>query len=215
MKKKISPATVESPITIKPPKFGRASFEITGIGPYVQLRFSQKAKNTMIENMIEGGNKRRKKRDPRDFDSEFPQTMYCSIQGWRGIPATAFRNALISACRLVNFKMTLAKLSIFVEADGYDADDATPLVRIYGEPESYLSPVRNANGGTDLRTRAMWKSWKAVVRIRYDEDQFNIQDVTNLLARVGLQVGLGEGRPDSRGSNGLGFGLFELKEKSK
>ena len=35
-------------------------------------------------------------------------------------------------------------------------------------------------------------------------------DVVNLIARVGIQVGIGEGRPDSKMSAGLGYGLFEL-----
>ena len=32
----------------------------------------------------------------------------------------------------------------------------------------------------------------------------------NLIARVGMQVGVGEGRPDSKQSAGLGFGLFDV-----
>jgi hypothetical protein len=35
-------------------------------------------------------------------------------------------------------------------------------------------------------------------------------DVVNLISRVGLQVGIGEGRPDSKQSAGLGYGLFEI-----
>jgi len=31
-----------------------------------------------------------------------------------------------------------------------------------------------------------------------------------LLARVGMQVGIGEGRPDSKNSAGMGWGLFEV-----
>jgi len=37
------------------------------------------------------------------------------------------------------------------------------------------------------------------------------EDVVNLIARVGMQVGIGEGRPDSKASAGLGFGLFEIE----
>ena len=36
-------------------------------------------------------------------------------------------------------------------------------------------------------------------------------DVTNLMQRVGMQVGIGEGRPDSRDSAGLGWGTFRLE----
>jgi hypothetical protein len=42
-------------------------------------------------------------------------------------------------------------------------------------------------------------------------DQFTHQDVANLMTRVGLQVGLGEGRPDSKNSAGMGWGLFQIE----
>jgi hypothetical protein len=57
----------------------------------------------------------------------------------------------------------------------------------------------------------MWRpGWEAKVRIRFDGDQFTLTDVTNLLMRVGLQVGIGEGRPDSKMSTGMGWGMFEV-----
>lgn len=203
-------------VVIKAPNFESVSFKIIGTAPYVQLRFSQKARNIMRGNMEDGQrSKRGKAKGARNFDEEFPQAMYRSTEGWYGIPAASFRNAMISACRVVNFKMTLAKLSVFIEADGLDADDGTPLVRIYGEPEHYESLVRNATGVADIRVRAMWREWSAIVRVRYDLDQFKTQDVTNLLSRVGMQVGLGEGRPDSKASAGLGFGLFRLAEEGE
>jgi hypothetical protein len=206
--------TLGQSVVIAAPNFSTASFRIKGTAPYVQLRFSQKARNTMRSNMEEGQkNKRGKAKGARNFAEEFPQAMYKSTEGWHGIPAASFRNAMISACRVVNFKMTLAKLSVFVEADGFDAEDGTPLVKIYGEPEPYESLVRNATGVADIRVRAMWREWGADVRIRYDLDQFKLQDVSNLMARVGMQVGLGEGRPDSKASAGLGFGLFELAKE--
>jgi hypothetical protein len=34
----------------------------------------------------------------------------------------------------------------------------------------------------------------------------------NLFLRAGLQVGIGEGRPNSPNSFGLGWGRFEVKE---
>lgn len=34
--------------------------------------------------------------------------------------------------------------------------------------------------------------------------------MVNLLSRAGLQVGIGEGRPDSKKSAGMGYGLFTV-----
>ena len=201
----------ETAVQISAPRMATAEFRIVGTAPYVQARFSAKAMNMMVEKMAAGQKaKKGKVREARDFDEDFRQALHVSTEGWHGIPASAFRQAIISACRLVGFKMTLAKLSVFVEADGFDAVDGIPLVRIEGQPESVTMAVRNATGVADLRVRPMWRDWSCTLRVTYDEDQFSLQDVTNLLVRVGTQVGIGEGRPDSRQSAGLGWGLFRL-----
>ena len=136
--------------------------------------------------------------------------MHISTEGWCGIPAPSFRNAIIDACRLVGFRMTHAKLSVFVIADGTDAEDGSQLVKIIGTPQPYKAPVRNDSGVADIRWRPMWREWSAQVSIEWDVDQFAAQDLLNLMARAGKQVGIGEGRPNSPNSNGLGFGRFEV-----
>jgi hypothetical protein len=106
--------------------------------------------------------------------------------------------------------MTLAKLSTFVEADGWDKQDGIPLVRIYGKSDVYTAHTRNATGVVDVRSRPMYKDWAAKLRVRFDMDQFKTIDVVNLVSRCGLQVGIGAGRPDSKASAGCGFGLFQV-----
>jgi hypothetical protein len=198
-------------VTIKPPKIETAKFRIIGTAPYVQARFSAKAMQAMHAKHEAGSTaKGKKERKARDFEDDYKQAMHIATDGWIGIPASSIRAAMISACRLVNFKMTLAKLSIFVQADGFDKVDGVPLIRIDGKPEPIEMAVRNETGVVDLRVRPMWREWEAVVRINFDADQFTLTDITNLLQRVGMQVGLGEGRPDSRKSAGLGWGTFRL-----
>lgn len=198
-------------LTIKAPNMRTRTFRITGSAPYMQHRFSKKAE--LMAAMEKGPTAKSKRvREARDFQRDFEEAQHVSLDGWRGIPAAAFRAALISACRLVGFQMTKAKLSVFVEADGRCAKDGTPLVRLVaGEPELCSMAVRNDNGSADVRARPLWHEWGADVRIRWDADQFTEGDVLNLLARVGLQVGIGEGRPDSKDSAGLGYGLFDVE----
>ena len=153
----------------------------------------------------------RKKRAARDFDADFQGARHISHDGWDGIHAAAFRNGMISACRLVGFKMTIAKLAVFVDPDGFDVVDGVPLVRIHGpEPVKRVMHTRNATGVIDLRARPAWDKWSCNLRVSHDADQFSAADVANLLSRVGAQVGVGEGRPDSRSSAGMGFGMFRL-----
>ena len=156
--------------------------------------------------------KGKKHREPKNFEQCYEEAKHVSEDGWLGIAASSFRNGAISACRTVGYAMTLAKLAIFVEADGYDKGDGTPLVRlIKGEPQMWIAPTRNATGVMDLRARPMWREgWQIRLRIRYDADMLTESDVVNLINRVGIQVGIGEGRPDSKKSAGIGLGLFKI-----
>lgn len=208
---KPAPSKTEEVIRVKPVNFEYRTFRIRGTAPYMQCRFSEKALTKMAEAQKAGQQARGKRvREPRDFDGDYLAAMHKDEKGRLGIPAPAFRNALISTCRLVGFKMTIAKLSCFVEADCFDAQDGTPLVLIHGEPERTDLPVRNATGTADIRVRPMWRDWWADLRLKWDADQFTLEDVINLLERAGQQVGIGEGRPDSKNSNGLGLGTFRM-----
>ena len=216
MAKKAASTATEQHVVIPAPKFSTAVFTIFGDAPYVQNKFSHKASQQMKEKQEAGSQANKgKQRVAKDFQDCYEGAKHKTKEGWCGIPAPAFRNACISACRIVGFKMTLAKLSIFIEADGYDVDDGTPLVRITkGEPVYHEAIVSLPNGSPDIRARPMWREgWEAVVRIRFDGDQFTTSDVANLLARAGMQVGVGEGRPDSSKSAGMGWGLFRVKDR--
>lgn len=208
--KEVPPTT--RAVTIKPPNFQHATFNIVGTEPLVIHRFSAKTKEEMRQKM-EAGNvaSTKKKREPKSTDVSYEEARYRSPQGWDGFHAGAMRNAMISACRLVNFKMTIAKLSIFVIADGRDRDEPQiPLIRIYGKPVKQEDMARVETGQPYVTVRAAFHEWKASVRFRWDADQFTTEDVANLLSRVGQQVGLCEGRPDSPNSAGMGWGLFEI-----
>lgn len=211
----IEPAPGRQAVLIPPPDIQTVAFELVGTAPYVQLRFSQKLIDGFKEKFEqEATGSKKKTRVKRDYQADFLGAQHVSEQGWVGVPAGAFRAAMISACRLVDFKMTLAKLSVFVAADGFDKVDGTPLVKIEGKPELLNMIVRNANGQPDLRTRAMWKQWKLTLRVEYDRKQFTHADVANLVNRVGRQVGIGEGRPDSKSSAGMGWGTFRIGERT-
>ncbi|MBU0571995.1 MAG: hypothetical protein KKC50_08155 [Candidatus Omnitrophica bacterium] len=198
---------------ISKPKFARLAFTIRGDAPYVSNKFSSEAREIMREKQAAGATAAKgKKREPKDFAACAAASMHLSTDGWPGLPASAIRQAMISACRLVGFKMVLAKLSVFVEQDGFDADDDTPLIKFTrGEPKQCEHATRNETGVADIRARMRWApGWESVVRVRYDADQFTASDVEALMERVGVQVGLGAGRPDSKKSAGMNWGTFQV-----
>ena len=199
-------------VTITPPNFCEVHATLIGTAPYVQARFSQKAIQAMRAKHEAGSTaKKGGKREARDFNEDFRQAQHVSEDGWIGVPAPAIRNACIDVCRMAGFKMTHARMSVFALADGRDLVDGSPLIRLDAPaPERLDMMTRNATGVADIRVRPMWRDWKLPVRLRYDADQFTQEDVLNLLARAGEQVGIGEGRPFSKSSNGLGYGTFAI-----
>ena len=212
MAKKDEKSTGRQGLNIQPLNLKTGTFEMYGTSPLVLNKFSEKARNAMKKKQEQGElSKKGKKRDGKDFKATFEAAKRISTEGWCGIHAGGLRNALISACRTAGFTMTRAKLSIFVLADGFDRDDGMPLVRlIAGDPEYTEMAVRNETGVVDLRARPMWRDWGFILNVRYDADQFSLEDVTNLVLRAGHQVGIGEGRPDSKKSAGLGWGMFDF-----
>ena len=199
-------------VAITPPDFRHLAIQIRGIAPLVINRFSAKAMEIMKQTQEAGSTARsRKTRESKNFDQLFESAKHVSDDGWEGIHAAAFRNAAISACRACGFKMTHAKLAFSVMQDGFDRVDGAPLVRLTeGVAEQWIAPTRNATGVIDLRSRPMYRQWATTLRIRYDAGMLTDADIVNLISRVGMQVGVGEGRPDSKNSAGLGFGLFEI-----
>lgn len=202
---------------IPAPKMRIAEFTLRGTAPYVSNKFSGEAREMMRAKQAMGAQaKKGAPKEAKDFDKCFRESMHQLPDGTYGVPASCFRLALISACRLVGYKMTLAKLALFVLQDGFDADpgDSSPLVRFSkGEPEKFEAAVRNETGVADIRARGRWApGWEIKLRVRYDADLFQESDVRNLLTRVGMQVGIGAGRPDSKESAGQGWGTFEIVE---
>lgn len=201
-------------VQITPPNMRTIKLRIVGTAPYLQCAFPEKAKQQIMAKQ-QGGDAaiagKRPRRAPRDYDADFKGALHQFPDGKFGIPAAGFRAAAISACRLVGFKMTMAKLSIFILPDGFDSKESVPLVRIEGSPEKHVMMGRNDNGVPDVRVRGIYKEWAATLTIRFDADQFCTADVVNLFSRVGEQIGIGEGRPDSKNSAGMGLGTFRIE----
>ena len=137
-KKAVKKTETKRQVAVPPDNLQRAIFKIRGNAPLVINAFSEKARAEMKAKQVAGSVANKgKKRTPKDFKECYEQARHRAKNGgWDGIPAAAFRKACVSACRTVGFKMTLAKLSIFCIADGFDRVSRDPLVKITkGKPE--------------------------------------------------------------------------------
>ena len=200
-------------VTISPPNFQYATVTISGTAAVVMNKMSSVNRNKIITKQMAGSQSNKgAKREPKDFDSIYRGAMHISEEGWYGLPSAGLRTAMVRACSLVGFKMTLAKLSLFVEHDGVDADEGSPLIRMTsGTPVRKDMVVKLADGSSDVLARPYFAPpWSADVRLKWDGDQFSATDVINLLARVGGQVGICAGRPGSSNSCGMGWETFQV-----
>ena len=100
--------TTNMEIKISAPNIREAKFLIRGTAPLVVHKFSAKKAKAMIRQKQEAGSlaNKGKSKSAKDFEEVFQGARHISTEGWDGIPAAAFRAGIISACRLVGFKMT-------------------------------------------------------------------------------------------------------------
>lgn len=205
----------QAKIEIKAPNFQSVILRVEGNSPLLLHKFSEKMRKQMEEKQT-ATNKTKAKREPKDYAAEFNAARYVSVKGWDGVPAAAFRAAMIAACRTIDgLPMTRAKGAFFIKADGRDKEDGTSLVRLEGKPIHDTRPVRLESGVADMRNRPRYDEWACELTIEFDADLLSTQDIGALLARAGLQVGIGELRPQAPNSYGGDCGMFSVKTAKK
>lgn len=204
------------PIVIPAPNYRVVEFKVKGLTPYMQNAWSAKAIEQMKDAQRQGDKLKagKKNRPPKDFDAAYKAAFHRSTEGWVGVPTDSFKAALVAACRAAGLVMTQMKQAILdVEADGYDMITGQGLVRLNedSKPARNELPVRPQRGSTDIHPRPKWQNWSiSSLRIQVDSDMIDNVSLANLLMRAGQQVGIGEGRPGSPNSTGLGFGRFTV-----
>ena len=188
--------------------------DINGIAPLVIRAWDQKTKQQMADKAQ--GRQKVKSRDPVDPEAVFNGARYISEEGWDGIPASAFKGALVEAVSCYDlpkteFSMTLAKKTFFVLADGTCRLSGRDLVRIEGaKPEVYKLMQPTSGGGPYMSYRPIYRQWRCRLRIQYNSARIDAQGVLNLLATAGYWVGVGEHRPASKESRTGAMGRWSI-----
>lgn len=198
-----------APIKISRPNIRFLLAEIKGTAPFVSNKMGATAIGEMREALVNPGTKAKKKRQARNFDLLFRESMHTTAEGWHGIPTNAFLKGMVRGCKAVGFEMTDAKLALSVKPHGISLEQI-PLVRIEGKPEPLEMRVITQRA-VNLAVRAAFREWGVSgLRIEFDADILSLDDVANLLMRAGRQVGIGAGRPFSDNSVGMGWGTFQV-----
>ncbi len=191
-------------------RIGRAKAEIAVVGtaPLIANRFSAKAKQMMLD--AQQG--RKVQRGHKDPEKCFQEARYKIDADRDGLPATAFKAAIVDAARHFDkVTMTELKQMIFVKGEEVDGE---MLVQIEGPVSMREDAVRNATGVADLRYRPMYWPWKAVLSIIYVYNSVTFESLLALVDAAGIG-GVGEWRPASKKSKTGMYGTFRLDETAE
>lgn len=192
-------------VTIERLAVRNALVQIEGTTPLIVNKFSEKARQQMLD--AQQGRKSAKL--AKDPEALFLASIYRLPDNSCGFPATGFKAAIVGAGRHFHgVTMTALRQAVFLPGEGPDM-----LVRIEGEPAMREDAVRNANGGTDLRFRAQFWPWSTTLNVTYLPTL--LPDLSSLVALIdaaGLG-GIGEWRPNKSATGS--FGMFRVKDATE
>ena len=189
---------------------------IVGITPVIPHQWAEKAKRLMRDKQYAGAKTARAPREAKDPEEDAEAAMYRLPDGRPGIPATAFKGAMVAACRFFEgVPMTEGRLIIYVRGEG-----PQQLVALRGTEEIREDMPRNATGVVDLRYRKALLAgvegvdpWRADVTIVYPPTLITQESIFALLDAAG-RVGVGDWRPGSPKSNTGTYGTFRVDDEA-
>lgn len=176
---------------------------IEGKTPLIPHKWSEKALRLMREKQF--GNKVREAKPPKNPEEDAHQSCYWFAEGVPGMPATAFKAAIVDATRFFEgVTAVMARQLFYVVGDGPDQ-----LVRIDGKPEIFEGTPRNSGGTVDLRYRMRIFPWKATLVVSWVQGQIDPESVLALVDAAG-RGGVGDWRPSSPKSKTGTFGTWRV-----
>lgn len=196
-----------------------ATIPIIGVTSLIPHQWAEKAKRIMRDKQF---GKTQQKREPKNPEEEAEAAIYRLPDGSAGMPATAFKGAMVAACRFFQgIPMTEGRLLIFVKGEGPDQ-----LVRISGTEQMREDMPRNATGVVDLRYRTALlagenivdeegkavEPWKADISITFPPRLISASSILHLLDASG-RVGVGDWRPGSPKSNTGTYGTYRIDDE--
>lgn len=211
MAKSTQPTPTEGVVEIKLERLARVSVEIPIVGtqPLIVNRWTEKARGMMLAKQQTST---RAKKEAKDPEGLFEASKYLLVDGRDGFPSSAFKAATVHGARMFEgVTMVAVKQTILVRGQGRDARGDDLVALEYDECEQREDTPRNANGVADLRYRAMYTGWRAVLNVEYVGGQISRDDVFTLVDAGGIG-GVGEWRPTSPKSATGMYGTYRVEE---
>lgn len=221
--------TMTAALEIAPIEKEIITVRIKGVTPLISHKWSQKAKQEMLDKQMNATKVKKKpaKNPVADFigaaywmteepeitmedtpDSAMAKFQAAVDKGARwGFPVTAIKQAAVMAASRneIDIKTTTLRGSFFIHGEGPEL-----LAEIKGcVPEMREDMVRvgGMSKTADLRYRPMFTDWYMDLTIEYTRGgPVTAEQILNLINMGGFTCGIGEWRPEKDGS----FGMFEV-----
>ena len=163
---------------------------LVGTSPLIVHKWSEKAKKQMLDKQMKRASQGKAAKDP---DQDYRESLYIRDDGTYGFPAVAFKAAAVRAGTYCEMKMVFLRGAFHVEGD---------LVHVEGEPQRREDMVRVGMGTADIRYRAEFADWSALLRVEFNARAVSEVQVVNLIEVAGFSVGVGDWRPEKDGDHG-------------
>jgi len=188
-------------LTIPKIEIDTVKFKVRGITPLIVSKFSEKAKQMMLDKQMKKASAGKEAKDPQ---KQYEESLYKFADGKRtGFPAVGFKAAMVRAGKQLSMVMVDLRGRFHVMATEGD------LIEIKGEPHIREDMVRLASGVADIRFRGEYSTgWEATLEIQYFKNAISAEQIAQLIVLAGFSCGIGEWRPER--SNSGSYGLFEL-----
>lgn len=189
----------ELKIQISAPNIQSMTIVIKGTAPLICHRWSEKAKQMIIDKQAKKANKGREIRNP---EQEIEDSYYKNEKKEICFPAICIKQAMVGAARsLKGVPMTVIRAAVFIDGD---KDGLLPVA--YKEKRGRADMVRIGMGVADIRYRGELIDWQMKLPVRFNADVLSAEQVANLLQTAGFSCGIGEWRPERNGN----YGTFEI-----
>lgn len=165
---------------------------IVGTAGVIPHRWSEKARR-MMPGHPESHGKVKERKGAKNPEEDADGCLYKLDDGRLGIPAAAFKSAIVGACRFFDKpSMVECKLLVYVEGEGIEQ-----LIPIDFKEKVLREDIgRNANGSCELRYRYELMGWSATLRARFISSCLSEDSVVALVDAAG-RLGVGDWRPSA------------------
>lgn len=177
---------------------------IVGDSGLICHAWSAKARKQMLDKQMKKATTAKAAKDPF---AEFAETLYWLDgmpekptaedveKGRFGFPAVAFKSAAVTAVTTMGSMTKVMARQCFHIVGEY--------VPILGDPPTMREDmVRVGMGTADIRFRAEFERWAAVLTIQHNASVLSAEQVVSLVHAGGFGVGVGDWRPEKDGVSG-------------